>query len=72
MTTDVKESSYLSLRDKCRKHVNSTIKRMEPIVRSWYLSVALDFMNSRKFTTQDEAFMEEISDFYLEKLDSLK
>ena len=68
----VEEDSYLSLRDKCKRHVGSVIKKMKPIVRSWYLNVALEFMNSRKLTNDEERILEEVSDYYLEKLDKLQ
>ena len=68
----VPEAQYLSLKQRCRKHVNETIGRMKPIVKDWFLHTAFEFINSRKFTIQEEDLMEELSDFYLEKLEGLK
>ena len=66
------EAQYLSLKQRCRKHVDQTIGKMKPIVRDWFLHTAFEFINSRKFTIQEEDLMEELSDFYLEKLEGLK
>ena len=67
----VVEGSYLSLKEKCRRHVNATIGKMKPIVKDWYLHTAFEYMNTRKFTAQEEALLEEISDYYLDKLESV-
>lgn len=65
------EAQYLSLKQRCRKHVDQTIGKMKPIVKDWFLHTAFEFINSRKFTTQEEDLMEELSDFYLERLEQL-
>ena len=65
------EAQYLSLKQRCRKYVDQTIGKMEPIVKDWFLHTAFEFINSRKFTAQEEDLMEELSDFYLERLEQL-
>ena len=65
------EAQYLSLKQRCRKHVNETVGRMKPIVKDWFLHTAFEFINSRNFTNQEEDLMEEISDWYLARLEEL-
>ena len=69
---DYAENPCSSLKKKCREYVNETIGRMKFIVKDWFLHTAFEFINSRKFTIQEEELMEEISNFYLKKLEELK
>ena len=68
---DKPESYYLTLKEKKRRHVNATIGKVKPIVQDWFLDVAYKLINSRKFTAQEEALLEEVSDYYLDNLATL-
>lgn len=65
------EAQYLSLKQRSREHVNKTVSKMKPIVKDWFLHTAYGFINSRNFTNQEEDLMEEISDWYLARLEEL-
>ena len=65
------ESYYLTLKEKKRQHVNATIGKVKPIVKDWFLDIAFKLINSRKFTAQEEALLEEVSDYYLDNLAAL-
>ena len=38
------EAQYLSLKQRCRKHVNETVGRMKPIVKDWFLHTVLNLL----------------------------
>ena len=65
------EGAYLSLRERKRQHVNATIGKVKPIVKDWFLDVAYKLIQSRNFTAQEEALLEEVSDYYLRNLATL-
>ena len=71
MTELVEETEYLGVKQRCRRHVNQTISRMKPIVKDWFLDVAYKYINSRKFTAQEEDILEKVTDYYLENLATL-
>lgn len=60
------------LREKRRKSIKRALQPVAPMVKSWFLDVGLDFINSRKFNVQEEAIIEELSDFYLDRMVELK
>ena len=65
------ESYYSTLKEKKRQHVNATICKVKPIVKDWFLDIAYKLIQSRKFTAQEEALLEEVSDYYLDNLAAL-
>ena len=65
------ESYYLTLKEKKRQQVNYTIGKIRPIVKDWFLDVAYKLIQSRKFNAQEEALLEEVSDYYLDNLATL-
>ena len=56
---------------KKRASIRKNLKPLAPVIRSWYLDVALDFMCSRNLNEVEEAFMEDITDFYLKAVEDL-
>ena len=48
--------------------IESTIKNNVSAVKSWFLDVGYDLIESRKFTIIEETLIEEVTDYYLERL----
>ena len=51
--------------------IESTIKNNVSAVKSWFLNVGYDFIGSRKFTLPEETLIEEVTDYYLERLSKM-
>ena len=51
--------------------IESTIKNNVSAVKSWFLNVGYDFIESRKFTITEETLIEEVTDYYLERLSKM-
>ena len=61
-----------ALREKRQAGIKKSLQPVAPMVQSWFLDVGLDFINTRTFTLQEEAIIEELSDYYLERMAELR
>lgn len=52
--------------------IRKTLKPYAGTMRAWYLDTAMDFMCSRKLSDTEEAFLEDLTDFYLKAMDELR
>lgn len=58
----------LSLRQKSLFDLVRQISAVKPIAKRWYLHAGLKFLQNRELTDEQETFLEEITDFYIENL----
>ena len=61
-----------AIREKNKIHIICGLKPVSHLLKSWYLNVGYDFIQSRKFTQSDEAVIEEMSDYYLARIKELE
>ena len=52
--------------------IRKALKPYAGTMRAWYLDTAMDFMCSRKLSDTEEAFFEDLTDFYLSALEDLE
>ena len=51
------------------------IKRLHPIkevVKRWYYRAGMKFLQSRELTDEQEVFLEEVTDFFVDNLDNIE
>ena len=58
----------LSLRQKSLFELVRQINLVKPIAKRWYLHAGLKFLQGRELTDEQEEFLEEITDFYIDNL----
>lgn len=61
-----------AIREKNKIHIIRGLKPVSHLLKSWYLNVGYDFIQSRKFTQNDETLIEEMSDYYLARIKELE
>ena len=61
-----------AIREKNKVHIIRGLKPVTHLLKSWYLNVGYDFIQSRKFTQPEEDIMAEMSDYYLERIKDLE
>ena len=61
-----------TLKERRNVRVRKSLKPMATVMRTWYLDTAMDFLCSRRLSEAEEAFLEDITDFYLKAMDDLK
>ena len=58
-------STVLEKRD-C--YLKQFVRENKSLIKTWFLNVGYDFINSKKFSQPEEDMLEKIADFYLESL----
>lgn len=51
------------------------MRRVIPIkktIKDWYFHAGMKFLNSRQFKDDEEAFLEEVTEFYMDILDNIE
>ena len=51
------------------------MKRVIPVrktIKDWYYHAGMKFINSRQFKDEEEAFLEEVTDFFIDVLDNIE
>ena len=61
-----------TLKERRNVRIRKSLKPMATVMRTWYLDTAMDFLCSRRLSDAEEAFLEDITDFYLKAMDDLK
>ena len=56
------------LKEKRDASISVALRPVAPMLKSWFLDVGYDFMSSRNFNLQEEALIEELTDYYLERI----
>ena len=59
------------LKERRDASVTESLRPVVPMLKTWFLDVGYDFMNSRNFKLEDEMLIEELTDFYLERINNL-
>ena len=62
----------MTLREKSYCCVNRGLKPVTPLLKTWFLNVAYDYINSRKLSQAQEDILEEVSNFYLKAIKNLE
>lgn len=58
-----------------QKRELNLMKRVIPVkktIKDWYYHVGMKFINSRQFKDEEEAFLEEITEFFVSALDNIE
>lgn len=53
------------LRERNKVHIIRGLKPVAHLLKSWYLNVGYNFINSNNLTQAEEDILERVSDFYL-------
>lgn len=61
-----------ALRERNRVHIIRELKPVAHLLKSWYLNVGYDFINSQNLTSAEEDILERVSDYYLEQIKNLE
>ena len=56
------------LKEKRDASVKAALRPVAPMLKSWFLDVGYDFMDTRNFNVAEEALIEELTDFYLARI----
>ena len=62
----------LSLRQKETLDLLSRIKTMKQVTRRWFYYAGVKFLQSHDLTDEQEDFLEEISEFYMDNLSNIE
>ena len=60
-----------ALRERNKVHIVHGLKPVAHLLKSWYLNVGYDYINSHKLTQTEEDVLEKVSDFYIEAISNL-
>ena len=60
-----------TLRERREANIIRSLKPMAHLLKSWFLNVGYDFMNKRNYNANEEQLIEELSDYYLERIKDL-
>ena len=59
------------IREKNKAQIVKELKPLTHLLKSWYLNIGYDFIQSRKFTQPEEDIIAEMSDYYLDRIKDL-
>lgn len=59
------------LREKRGAGTIRALRPVAPMLKTWFLDVAYDFMDGGTFTAPEEDLLERVTDFYLERIEDL-
>ena len=62
----------MTLRERSYCYVIRGLKPVAQLLKTWFLNVAYDYINSHKLTQAEEDILEKVSDFYLEAIRKLE
>ena len=60
-----------TVKEKSRLHVIRELKPVAHLLKTWYLNVGYEYINSRVLTQPEEDMLEKVSDYYLEAIKDL-
>lgn len=61
-----------TVRERNRVHVTNGLRPVSHLLKSWFLNVGYDYINSHKLNQTEEDVLEKISDYYLEAIKNLE
>lgn len=61
-----------TVREKNKTHIVRGLKPVSHLLKSWFLNVGYDYINTKKLTQVEEDVLEKVSDFYLEAIKNLE
>lgn len=61
-----------TIREKNKVHIVCGLKPVSHLLKSWFLNVGYDFINSQKLSQAEEEALEKVSDYYLEAIKNLE
>lgn len=59
------------LKERRDASVIRALRPVAPMLKTWFLNVAYDYMDDNNFTVQEEELLERVTDFYLAYIDDL-
>ena len=62
----------LSLRQKSILDLIRRVIPMKKTIKQWFYHAGMKFLQSRELTDEQEIFLEQVTDFFVENLDSLE
>ena len=60
-----------TLRERREANITRSLRPVAHLVKSWFLNVGYDFMSKRNYNANEEQLIEELSDYYLERIKDL-
>ena len=60
-----------AIRERNKVHIVNGLKPVSHLLKSWYLNVGYDYINSHNLSQTEEDVLEKISEFYLEAINNL-
>jgi len=60
-----------TLKERREANITRSLRPVAHLVKSWFLNVGYDFINKRNYNANEEQLIEELSDYYLERIKDL-
>ena len=61
----------LSLRQKSLRDLIRRVKPLKSTIKQWFYHAGMKFLQGRELTDEQEVFLEEVTDFFVENLEEL-
>lgn len=61
-----------TVKQKSKAYVNVGLKPVAHLLKTWYLSVGYDYINSHNLNQTEEDILENITEFYISKIKELE
>ena len=61
-----------TVREKSRAYVSSKLQPVAHLLKTWFLSVGYDYINSHKMNQTEEDILEDITNFYTSAIKNLE
>ena len=62
----------LSLRQKSVRDLIRKVKPLKKTIKQWFYHAGMKFLQSRQLTDEQEVFLEDVTDFFVDNLDELE
>ena len=62
----------LSLRQKSILNMVNRIHGIKRTIKDWYFHAGMQFLKGRELTDEQEMFLEEVTDFFIDNLDNIE
>lgn len=64
--------SELSLRQKSMMDLVGRVAPLKKIIKEWFYHAGMEFLRNRQLSDEEEVFLEEVTDFFVENLDGIE
>jgi hypothetical protein len=62
----------LSLRQKSVQNLIRRVTPLKKVIKQWFYHAGMKFLQSHQLTDEEEVFLEEVTDFFVDNLDELQ